>query len=133
MPEKILLPMQQHIGAPAVPVVKKGDQVYVGTLIGRAEGYVSAPIHSGVSGTVTDIRPDDHSVSLVATIQPAEDILNVKDVVVITSFLGQKSSLSDEEQAEGSSDAEAASGTTAPEATASSETTTPPETTTPAA
>ena len=56
MPEKILLPMQQHIGAPAVPVVKKGDQVYVGTLIGRAEGYVSAPIHSGVSGTVTDIR-----------------------------------------------------------------------------
>ena len=56
VPEKILLPMQQHIGAPAVPVVKKGDQVYVGTLIGRAEGYVSAPIHSGVSGTVTDIR-----------------------------------------------------------------------------
>ncbi len=56
VPEKILLPMQQHIGAPAVPVVKKGDQVYVGSLIGRAEGYVSAPIHSGVSGTVTDIR-----------------------------------------------------------------------------
>ena len=57
VPEKILLPMQQHIGATAVPMVKKGDKVFVGTLIGRAEGYVSAPIHSGVSGTVTDLRP----------------------------------------------------------------------------
>lgn len=57
VPEKILLPMQQHIGGTAVPMVKKGDQVYVGTLIGRADGYVSAPIHSGVSGTVTDVRP----------------------------------------------------------------------------
>ena len=57
VPEKILLPMQQHIGGTAVPMVKKGDKVCVGTLIGRAEGYISAPIHSGVSGTVTDIRP----------------------------------------------------------------------------
>lgn len=56
VPAKILLPMQQHIGAAAVPMVNKGDQVCVGTLIGRAEGYVSANIHSGVSGTVTDVR-----------------------------------------------------------------------------
>ncbi|WP_243165834.1 electron transport complex subunit RsxC [Anaerofilum hominis] len=56
VPEKILLPMQQHIGGTAVPMVKKGDQVFVGTLVGRAEGYISAPIHSGVSGTVTDVR-----------------------------------------------------------------------------
>ncbi len=56
VPERILLPMQQHIGAPCVPVVKKGDQVYVGTVIGKAGGFVSADIHSGVSGTVEGIE-----------------------------------------------------------------------------
>ena len=112
--------------------IDRESSVAVGDLITTSGSGGTYP-QGLVIGTVTDIRPDDHSVSLVATIQPAEDILNVKDVVVITSFLGQKSSLSDEEQAEGSSDAEAASGTTAPETTASSETTTPPETTTPAA
>ena len=112
--------------------IDRESSVAVGDLITTSGSGGTYP-QGLVIGTVTDIRPDDHSVSLVATIQPAEDILNVKDVVVITSFLGQKSSLSDEAQAEGSSDAEAASGTTAPEATASSETTTPPETTTQAA
>ncbi|MEG0804115.1 MAG: electron transport complex subunit RsxC, partial [Pygmaiobacter sp.] len=48
--------MQQHIGAPAQPVVQKGDEVCVGTLVGKEGGFVSAPIYSGVSGTVTDVR-----------------------------------------------------------------------------
>ena len=52
LPEKIVLPMQQHIGAPCTPAVKKGDTVYVGTVVGTAGGFVSADIHSGVSGTV---------------------------------------------------------------------------------
>ncbi len=55
LPEKIVLPMQQHIGAPCTPTVKKGDAVCVGTVVGRAGGPVSADIHSGVSGTVESV------------------------------------------------------------------------------
>ena len=54
-PESVLIPMAQHIGAPANPVVKVGDHVFVGTLIGEAAGYVSSNIHSSVSGTVKKI------------------------------------------------------------------------------
>ena len=52
VPAKIVVPMQMHIGAPCECVVKKGYTVYVGTLLGKATGFVSADIHSGVSGTV---------------------------------------------------------------------------------
>ena len=55
LPSRIVLPMGQHIGAPASPVVAKGDQVYVGTVVGKAGGFVSSDIHSGVSGTVDSI------------------------------------------------------------------------------
>ena len=55
IPSKITLSMSQHIGAPAAPAVAKGDQVYVGTVIGKAGGFVSADIHSGVSGQVSEI------------------------------------------------------------------------------
>lgn len=55
-PKVVYIPLSQHIGAPATPVVKKGDQVFVGTLIGEAGGFVSAPVHSSVSGTVTDVK-----------------------------------------------------------------------------
>ena len=54
-PKKITVSMSQHIGAPAQPTVKVGDEVKVGTKIGDAETYVSCPIHSGVSGMVTGI------------------------------------------------------------------------------
>ena len=50
-------PLSQHIGAPAVPLVKKGDHVLVGQKIAQAEGFVSANIHSGISGTVKAIEP----------------------------------------------------------------------------
>ena len=52
LPSKIVLSMGQHIGAPAAPAVAKGDQVCVGTVVGKAGGFVSADIHSGVSGKV---------------------------------------------------------------------------------
>jgi electron transport complex protein RnfC len=53
--------LAQHIGAPAVPVVAKGDKVKVGQLVAKAAGFVSANIHSSVSGTVTMIdRVADH-------------------------------------------------------------------------
>ena len=55
LPEKIVLPMVQHIGAPCTPAVKKGDAVCVGTVVGTAGGFVSADIHSGVSGTVESV------------------------------------------------------------------------------
>ncbi|WP_300279070.1 electron transport complex subunit RsxC [uncultured Subdoligranulum sp.] len=57
VPEHVIIPMSMHIGAPAEPVVKKGDTVMVGTLIGKAAGFVSANIHSSVSGTVQDVAP----------------------------------------------------------------------------
>ena len=47
--------MYQHIGSPAKPVVKKGDVVKVGTLLAEADGFVSAPIYSSVSGTVSKV------------------------------------------------------------------------------
>lgn len=52
-PEKIQLPMLQHIGAPCIPVVKIGDEVAVGQVIGDSDQAVCAPIHSGISGKVT--------------------------------------------------------------------------------
>ena len=55
LPSKIVLSMGQHIGAPAAPAVAKGDQVYVGTVVGKAGGFVSSDIHSGVSGIVDSI------------------------------------------------------------------------------
>lgn len=54
-PAKVVIPMQQHIGAPCVPCVAKGDTVKVGQLIGDSAAPVSAPMHASVSGTVTGI------------------------------------------------------------------------------
>ncbi len=55
VPKQVIIPLSQHIGAPAAPVVKKGDPVKVGTLLGKANGFVSANIHSSVSGKVNKI------------------------------------------------------------------------------
>ena len=57
LPTKIIIPMLQHIGAPCTPNVKKGDYVFVGQKIGDSESFISAPVHSSVSGTVSDVRP----------------------------------------------------------------------------
>lgn len=54
-PERLFVPLSQHIGAPAVPVVKAGDAVKAGGLIGESGGFVSARVHSPVSGTVAGI------------------------------------------------------------------------------
>lgn len=55
LPKTAVFPLGQHIGAPAKPVVKKGDKVKVGQMIAEAGGFVSAPIYSSVSGTVKNI------------------------------------------------------------------------------
>lgn len=54
-PKKVVIPMQQHIGAPCIPCVAKGDKVFVGTKIGDSEKFISAPVHSSVSGVVTAV------------------------------------------------------------------------------
>jgi len=54
-PKKVVISMQQHVGAPCEPTVAVGDKVFVGQPIGDCSAYVSAPIHSSVSGTVKDI------------------------------------------------------------------------------
>ena len=59
LPEKVTIPLQQHIGAPCNPVVEVGDKVKVGQLIGEAGGFVSANIHSSVAGEVVAIEKHD--------------------------------------------------------------------------
>ena len=57
LPSRVIIPMLQHVGAPCVPLVRKGDRVFVGQKIGDSDRPISAPVHSSVSGTVTDVRP----------------------------------------------------------------------------
>lgn len=55
LPQKVSIPVSQHIGAPATVLVAKGDKVKVGQVIAQSAGFVSANIHSSVSGTVESI------------------------------------------------------------------------------
>lgn len=73
LPVQAVFPLSQHIGAPAKPVVAKGDKVKVGTMIAEAGGFVSAPIYSSVSGTVLKI---DTAVDATGYRKPAI-IINV--------------------------------------------------------
>ncbi len=54
-PSIVFIPLQQHIGAPTQPLVNVGDRVTVGQRLGEPQGFVSAPVHSSVSGTVKEI------------------------------------------------------------------------------
>ena len=56
IPKTVYISMGQHLGAPAEPCVAPGDKVKVGQLIANATGFVSAPVHSSVSGTVKSIE-----------------------------------------------------------------------------
>lgn len=55
LPAQVSIPLGQHLGAPATPVVKKGDAVKVGQLIAKANGFISANIHASISGKVFKI------------------------------------------------------------------------------
>lgn len=55
IPTRLILPLHQHIGEPAEPVVSAGERVLKGQVIARATGYVSAPVHAPTSGVVSDI------------------------------------------------------------------------------
>ena len=56
-PAEVVIPMAQHIGAPAKPCVEAGEAVALGQVIGKAGGFVSAPVHASVSGTVKAVEP----------------------------------------------------------------------------
>ena len=68
LPDSVTVPLSQHIGAPAEPCVGKGDYVKAGQLIGQAAGFVSANVHSPVSGQVTavDSVPDAGGIRRIA-------------------------------------------------------------------
>lgn len=55
LPERVIISMSQHGGVPCTPVVKVGDRVKTGQLIGTSDAVISAPVHSSVTGTVTEI------------------------------------------------------------------------------
>jgi Na+-translocating ferredoxin:NAD+ oxidoreductase subunit C len=57
LPEEIVIPLSQHLGAPNEPLVKVGDKVKAGQKIGASDKFVSAPVHASLSGTVTAIEP----------------------------------------------------------------------------
>ncbi len=60
-PKTVVIPMSMHLGAPANPVVAVGDKVQVGQLLGEAAGFISAPVHSSVSGTVVAVEDRPHA------------------------------------------------------------------------
>jgi len=59
-PDRVVIPLQQHIGKPSEALVQKGDHVIMGQQISKASGFVSVPTHSSISGTVKDIESFPH-------------------------------------------------------------------------
>lgn len=62
LPQKVIIPVRQHIGAPCTPLVNKGDAVKKGQLIADSDAFVSSPIHASISGTVVDVSEHPHGV-----------------------------------------------------------------------
>ncbi|MBD3347348.1 MAG: electron transport complex subunit RsxC [Chitinivibrionales bacterium] len=66
-PEKVIIPLSQHIGAPAKIAVKRDDMVKIGQVLGEAGGFVSAPVHASVSGKVVSVGPFAHPLGKQVT------------------------------------------------------------------
>ncbi len=79
-PERVVLPMVQHMGAPCEPTVGRGDAVAMGQVIGDSDAFVSAPIHTSVSGSVEALGqcalPDGRKVAAVIIESDGEDRLH---------------------------------------------------------
>ena len=60
-PKTVVIPLSMHLGAPANPIVNVGDYVQVGQMIGEQAGFISAPVHASVSGTVVAIEERPHA------------------------------------------------------------------------
>lgn len=75
-PQTVIVPLSQHIGKPAKPLVKKKSEVKAGEVIAEAQGFVSIPIHSPVAGTVTKVQMGPHASGFPReeiVIKPAEE------------------------------------------------------------
>lgn len=103
IPSTVTIPMTQHIGAPCKPTVKKGDYVYVGQVVGDSEAFVSAPVHSSISGTVKEIKQimltggqmidsvvieSDDKMELCPDIAPPKEVKTKADLVKIARDSG---------------------------------------------
>lgn len=66
LPQKVVIPLSQHIGAPAKPIVKVGDEVLAGQVIAEAGGFVSVPMHASISGKITKIGRFNHPTGILA-------------------------------------------------------------------
>ncbi|HDQ46107.1 MAG TPA: electron transport complex subunit RsxC [bacterium] len=64
IPGQVVIPLLQHIGTPAEPIVRKGDRVKVGQLIGEAKKFVSVPIHASLGGIVVVVEPRPHPLGI---------------------------------------------------------------------
>ncbi len=95
MPKLVTIPMSMHIGRPAKPVVKRGDEVKVGQLIAEADGYISSPVHSSVSGKVQKIDEMTTAMGLKVPVviietdglQEVSETVQPPDVHDLTSFV----------------------------------------------
>ncbi|HGJ66368.1 TPA: hypothetical protein ENS27_13475 [bacterium] len=66
-PQRVIIPLSQHIGAPAKPLVAKNDRVTVGQVLAEAGGFVSAPVHASVAGTVVNVGKYPHPMGRLVT------------------------------------------------------------------
>ena len=78
LPKQVAILMNQHLGAPATPIVAKGDKVKVGQLIAEAQAFMCANIHSPVSGTVNKIDVCKDMVGLPKTAIYIDTLLSTK-------------------------------------------------------
>lgn len=96
VPQTVIIPMVQNIGAYAKPCVAAGDSVKLGQLIGEPQGYVSAPIHASVSGRVSAVEPRPHVSGVhVMSVVIENDGLDTKHESVVP--VGSIDSLSPEQ------------------------------------
>lgn len=61
LPSKVIIPMSQHIGAPCTPIVKVGDKVKKGQIIGKSDAFMHSPVHASISGEVINISEMPHA------------------------------------------------------------------------
>lgn len=86
IPEFVVIPMQQHVGSPCVPIVEAGEKVLVGQKIGDSDHYMSAPVHACVSGTVDKILEFPHPTGGTAL---AVKIVNDKQDTRVAGLAGE--------------------------------------------
>ena len=96
-PRKVCIPMAQHIGAPAVPVVNPGDIVDRGQLIGKAAEGLSCPVHASVSGKVTRVYERIGATGNKVTCVEIENDLENREAATIKLFEKRLSDTSPEE------------------------------------